>query len=234
VKRVTGSGTINMTQDNGTTWTPITITGSYTQVSIPAQTTTNPVIGFQIVTSGDAIAVDYVMHEEASFPSVSPIYTTTTAVSRSGDSLTYPEAGNASQTVGSAYAEIYRPGEATASATASFLMLQNANGLVLYLSPSSPVTQMKTYDGANVAIATGLTSLQTGQRKRASAWGAGAISVTGDGAAPVSNTFDGTMGDAVSTVSIGAGAGSEPFSYIRNVSLWTRKLSNAELQAKTT
>src|ERR1700721_852290 len=37
VKRLIGSGTVNMTMDNGATWTAVTVTGSWTQVSIPTQ-----------------------------------------------------------------------------------------------------------------------------------------------------------------------------------------------------
>ena len=80
-KRITGTGTVNMTTDGGATWTAITVTGSWARVSIPAQTVTNPSIGFQIVTNGDAIAVDYVQNENGAF-ATSPIYTTTASVTR--------------------------------------------------------------------------------------------------------------------------------------------------------
>jgi hypothetical protein len=86
VKRRTGTGTINMTQDNGTTWTVITVTASWTLVQIPTATTANPICGFRIVTSGDAIDVDYVQHEELTV-STSPIATTTASVARVADQL---------------------------------------------------------------------------------------------------------------------------------------------------
>lgn len=74
VFRGVGTGTVEMTTDGGTTWTPITLAGIgvYVRVQIPAQTVTNPNFGFRIVTSGDAIGVDYVQNETGSFPS-SPI-----------------------------------------------------------------------------------------------------------------------------------------------------------------
>jgi phage-related protein len=59
VKRLIGVGTIQMTQDGGTTWTTVTVTAGWTRVQIPAQTLANPNVGFRIVTSGDKIAVDY-------------------------------------------------------------------------------------------------------------------------------------------------------------------------------
>jgi hypothetical protein len=84
VRRVTGTGTVEMTTDNGTTWTPITLTSSLTRFDLPPQTVTNPVFGFRIVTSGDAIAVDYVQNETGPFAS-SPILTTTAATTRAAD-----------------------------------------------------------------------------------------------------------------------------------------------------
>src|SRR6266550_5827889 len=89
VKRLVGSGTINMTMDNGATWTVITLTANWTRVTIPSQTLANPTIGFRIVTNTDKIAVDYVQNENGAFQS-SAIATTTVAVTRAADSLTLP------------------------------------------------------------------------------------------------------------------------------------------------
>jgi hypothetical protein len=87
VKRITGSGTVSMTTDGGTTWTPITVTGSWTRVSIPPQTVTNPVTGFRLGTNGDEIAVDYADNQNGAFPT-SRIYVTDPAVTRGADSYT--------------------------------------------------------------------------------------------------------------------------------------------------
>jgi len=84
VRRITGSGAIEMTQNGGTTWTAITVTSSWSRVSIPSATVTNPSVGFRIATSGDAIAVDYVQCETGTFVT-SAIETTTAAVTRSAD-----------------------------------------------------------------------------------------------------------------------------------------------------
>jgi hypothetical protein len=69
IKRRTGTGVVNMTQDNGATWTPVTVPAAWgaAPIVIPAATLANPVIGFQIVTSGDAIDVDWVQHELGSY-----------------------------------------------------------------------------------------------------------------------------------------------------------------------
>lgn len=92
IKRLVGSGTIEMTTDNGATWTAVTVTSSWTYVEIPAQTVTNPVCGFRIVTSGDSIAVDVVNNETGvSTPATAsrsnPIITTSATVTRNADDL---------------------------------------------------------------------------------------------------------------------------------------------------
>lgn len=88
IKRKTGTGTINMTQDNGSTWTPVTVTSSWTLVQLSAVTSADPVFGLQIVTSGDAIYVDYFQHELGSYLT-SPI-----SGSRAADSIKLPYSAN--------------------------------------------------------------------------------------------------------------------------------------------
>lgn len=85
VKRLTGAGTVEMTTDNGTTWTAVTVTASWSRVEIPTQTLANPTVGFRIVTSGDAIAIDYVQNEASAVQATSPIATTTVAATRNAD-----------------------------------------------------------------------------------------------------------------------------------------------------
>jgi hypothetical protein len=84
VKRLTGSGTVEMTMDNGATWTAVTVTASWSRVSIPTQTLANPTVGFRLVTSGDAIAVDFVQNENGTF-ATSLILTTTGSAARAAD-----------------------------------------------------------------------------------------------------------------------------------------------------
>ena len=89
IKRIVGTGAIQMTTDGGGTWTTVTITAGWTRVSIPAQTVTNPNFGFRIVTANDAIDVDFVQNETGTFMT-SAIPTTTAAVTRGADLLSYP------------------------------------------------------------------------------------------------------------------------------------------------
>lgn len=91
VKRLVGSGTIQMTTDNGGTWTTVTLTTAWTRVTIPAQTLANPTVGFRLVTSGDKIAVDGVQNETTLLTST--IFTTTVALTRNAEVFTVPYYG---------------------------------------------------------------------------------------------------------------------------------------------
>jgi hypothetical protein len=55
MKRVTGTGDIDMTVDNGVTWVTKTLTSEWTRFSVTDASETNPVFGVRIVTDGDAI-----------------------------------------------------------------------------------------------------------------------------------------------------------------------------------
>jgi len=91
VKRITGTGEIDITQDNGATWTSIPITGAYAFYTLPTATLANPTVGFRIVTNGDAIAVDFVSERTAAFIA-DVIPTTTVTVTQAADSFSIPTA----------------------------------------------------------------------------------------------------------------------------------------------
>lgn len=84
VRRVSGSGTVEMTQNGGSTWTAVAVTGSWSRVGPASATVTNPSVGFRLAASGDVIEVDYVQLENGVFSS-SAIATTFAQVTRAGD-----------------------------------------------------------------------------------------------------------------------------------------------------
>ncbi len=87
MKRLAGSGPIQMSMDNGSTWTAVSTTSSWGPVEIPTQTLANPTVGFRIVTNGDAVAIDFVQNENDNLQRSSPIPTTTGSVTRSADDV---------------------------------------------------------------------------------------------------------------------------------------------------
>ncbi len=229
IKRRTGSGTINMTQDNGATWTVVSPTASWSAVAIPAATLANPIIGFQIVTSGDAIDVDFVMHEEAAFVS-SPIPATTVSVTRNADVLLYPATGNGGDTAGSCYAEVTQP----ASTTGYVVMMSGSANVALFTNVG---TQVRCFDGTNNNAGATYTPSITAPVKIAAAWGqtASTMQTAASGATAAATAFDGTMAFS-GNLHVGSNAGTNQFVFgtIRNVRLYNRALANAQLQAMTT
>jgi hypothetical protein len=65
IKRRTGTGTVEITQNGGTTWTAVTVTSGWTRVATPGASITNPSVGLRIVTSGDAVDVAFFQCEDA-------------------------------------------------------------------------------------------------------------------------------------------------------------------------
>jgi hypothetical protein len=229
VRRKTGTGNVFITLDNDTTRTDITASINSTTYTLvqATQTLANPTVGFKIETSGDAIEVDVCQEETGAFAST-PIPTTTAAVTRNADVLTYTFAGNASASAGACYAEL-------SSLWATSAASQNAIGfstaLVGPLCQSSAVasTAIGCRMGAPIVTKTGLTNMNTGVRKRAASWdGATAQTVTGDGAAVATGAY--TAG-ATTGIGIGCAAdgSSQWFGTIKNVRIWKDKLSNNQL-----
>lgn len=87
IKRITGSGSVQVTLDNGTGWTTVTLGTGWTRVQ-KTQTLANPTIGIRLVTNGDAIDVDCCQLENNSGQRTSPIITTTASVTRTVDLYT--------------------------------------------------------------------------------------------------------------------------------------------------
>lgn len=94
LQRVSGSGTISITQDGGSTYLSVTTTSSWQRFANVPESTLNPEVCVEIGTSGDEIGVDVAQLENTGngntgCQNTSPIVTTTTAVTRSGDSMSY-------------------------------------------------------------------------------------------------------------------------------------------------
>lgn len=81
IKRVTGSGNIDITIDGGLSWTTVqAFTDRWVRVFVTA-TILNPSFGFRLATSGDAVDIDVCQLEAGTVPT-SPIVTTSGAVTR--------------------------------------------------------------------------------------------------------------------------------------------------------
>lgn len=89
VARKTGTGTVEITIDGGTTWIDITssLTASIDNPFVVTQTLANPSIGFRLGTSGDEIEVDMADLEATAYATTPLDHTSSTAL-RNGDALT--------------------------------------------------------------------------------------------------------------------------------------------------
>lgn len=223
VKRLTGSGTINMTMDNGATWTAITVTSNWTVVSVPTQTLANPVVGFQIVTSGDKIAVDFVQNEDGSFGS-SPIPTTTTSATRASDTVTLAGGSGFDTFIKNKNTTLYVDSilNVTAAGRATvYDMIANGGSALIYTNNNN--SQVSAVNGTVSNFDSGAWT--TGA-KCALSYDASNFSIVGN---------NGPVGTSVWVISTDGAIifGTSLFGYIRRVVGWNTRLSDAAIQALT-
>jgi hypothetical protein len=83
LKRITGTGIIQITLD-GVTWSTVELSDTeWRRVSVSG-TVTNPTLGIRMTTSGDSVAMDFAQVEDKGFVT-SPILTTISSATRIGD-----------------------------------------------------------------------------------------------------------------------------------------------------
>jgi hypothetical protein len=224
LKRVSGTGTINISENGGSSWTPCTINStSFTRCFVEASLA-NPSVGIQIVTNGDVIVADFNQNEALAFPT-SPIVTTTTSVARAADAIT--AVGVLSTTLngasGSAYVKSYQFSPAYPMGT---LYLTNRE----ILSISTATNQTNTYNGATNINATSGGADWTVAASAAMGWdGTGRSIVMGNGTvATGASTFSGS-----GTYFVGSSSGSSRFvnGYFNRISVWNARQSDAILKA---
>ena len=144
IKRITGTGTVEVTLDNGSTWQAVTLTASYQKFTVEQAALTDPVVGIRIVTSGDAIDVGNAgCHTAKTINEVrglGPIFTTSAAVST--DATVYGfDIANLDANEGALYLE-FMPSEGAAQSCHQ--MITSLNGRQLYQATIS----MRTFGNA--------------------------------------------------------------------------------------
>lgn len=226
IKRITGTGEIDLAQD-GATWTNITSqinSTTFTRVSLTASQL-NAVFGIRIVTSGDAIDVDFNQFEAGAF-ATSPM--DAAGAVRNQDFLSYPLA-SVRDSQGTCYAEVTREG--VNSGFAPVVGTQSGSGAGnTYLGTLAAGNGSCIYDGATfISSGTGNSMIGSTLRRVASRWGGAAYSAYYENANKASGAYDGSF-DAVS-IAIGIDTTAAIYHYgtIRNVKLWYTQLTDAQI-----
>ena len=226
VKRIAGSGAVSMTTDGGATWTTITVTGSWAQQTIPAQTLANPSAGFKLATSGDAIAVDFVGNELGAFVT-SALQTGASSVTRAPDVVQFTGAA-LSALQGSAGSVIVQSiSEASSSPAAITNVIKGTNSILYRDTTGKTGTTNGTTALLTAAAPTWSSAIRNGL-----AW-----SVFGRSLGYTSSAIA-TDANAVSnsgTLYLGSSTGSAVESgWYQSFGIWDQRLSDATLSTKLT
>lgn len=237
VKRLNGSGTINMTMDNGSTWTAIVPTGTWTKLIIPTQTMANPTVGFRIVTSGDAIAVDFVQNENSGLFSSSPIPTTTVGVTRAADAIQILLSAIAgfSTSVGSMYAQAKTLGALTSQGIAQITKDGN-NAIIMAWGNGSSIPRLRVDSGGSNTFLSDCAAVSADVlTKLGMAWTTNDAASYQDGSQKTTDSSV-TVPSGLTTLYFGAAPGwyGTPDHYLTRFAYWNSRISNAALQATTT
>ena len=230
VKRRTGTGNVYFTRDGGTTWTDITasVGASWTRVKIENSSVLNPSIGFKLATSGDEIDVDCVQ-DEAGASASSPIITTTAAITRNTDALTYQKASNWLDASGTALVSVKLDSSKDLGAANRFIDCSYAQGIFRRPGYASTITGIS--DGTTYTNSATISDLSTAYRKRALSWSSATshFRLAADGTVVIDvATYDGAFGAGPTAI------GTSLYGYIKQVYIWQSALSNADLQVVTT
>ena len=237
VRRVTGTGAIQMTTNGGTNWTTVTISSLYTQVACAAQTVASGTVGFRMAVSGDVIEVDFTQGEVGPV-ATSPIPTTTGTGSRSADvvSVSGAVSGSIGQTEGTMYVEFEHTSNTAERRLIALSDGTGTNRIFIWAINNILYAQIQ---GNSILI---VNPILSGYNKVAFAYQQNGVSgnlfASINGGAVVSGTST-TYPPTINRVAIGnsENAASAVFQWnnrIRAAALYTTRLTNAELATLTT
>jgi hypothetical protein len=236
IRRVTGTGTIQLTTNGGTNWDTVTITSGYTQVTSAARTLASGTVGIRLAASGDVIDVDFTQNELGPVATF-PIETAGSQVTRNADviSLVGAVSGCIGQTQGTVYTEIEltRLGAIRlvfsvniGNTTQNIRLSQAANNTfsVLLVNPSGSATIITT----SAFNTPGIYKLAFGYES-----GNHALYINGNSVGTSDNTTNLPTSSLTQLTLVDPSLGALRGRY-RAIALYTSRLTNAELAALTT
>jgi hypothetical protein len=237
IRRVTGTGAIQLTTNGGTNWTTVTITSGYTQVACDAQTVLNGSVGVRMAVSGDVIEVDFTQGEVGPV-ATSTIPTTTTSATRNADVITLSGAvsGCIGQTEGTIYAEVDAVNWTNLGRIFVVSDGTTLNAISILFNTSNRFRLIIDTGGGSAQADISSSSLSNGVHKIAVAYANNDIAFFVDGVLVGTDT-SATI-PACSQIFLGKIGTSSSTNFmndrIRAVALYSTRLTNAQLQALTT
>ncbi len=224
MKRKAGAGGVQVSADN-TTWTTCAINSTTWTRCTDTRTLTAATyyFGIRIVTSGDNVYA-WGGQMEAGGAASSYIPTTTAAVTRNKDALLLP-ASNLSSTVGTLAVEF----DFNGSLQYERLLgnAADAGAGQIYIQPFGPtvIPNDGTPRTLNVVTAGNVP------QRIGIAWSGTQIKGTTNGGTVAADVFGGNMGfDSSPILGSNTAGGREIFGHLRNLRIWNRAFTDAELQ----
>jgi hypothetical protein len=146
MRRVSGSGAVELTTNGGTNWDAVTLTTGYTQLACTARTVASGTVGIRMIASGDVIEVDFTQGEVGPV-ATSPIPTTTASATRNADVCSVSGvSGYIGQTQGTLYAEFEIRSDTTTRRLFSLSDGTQLNRVFLYYTSNALRAQIQSTD----------------------------------------------------------------------------------------
>jgi hypothetical protein len=229
LRRITGTGTVEITQNGGTNWTAVTLTGDWQRFSIPFASITNPQIGIRIGTSGDVVAVDAAQCEIGTFPT-SPILSEGTALTRQADGGTIAISATDRATL---FTDCFHQAVRSDGVVGAGSNIQIDDGGTSVIrnrliAPPNTTDGLINNSGSAVADFTGGLISLPAAALQAVAYAANDMAYSQNGGAAETDT-SGVLPDLTRVAIIQ----SEAITYLRRLRAYSDRLSNAQLVALT-
>jgi hypothetical protein len=239
MRRVSGTGQIQLTTNGGTNWQTVTLTSAFAPFNSGAQTVASGQVGIRMIASGDVIEVDFTQAEVGPVPT-SPIPTTTAAVSRAADVISASGAlvsGLIGQTEGTIYAEVdVKALQGTVAKTFIDIGATNNRIFIGFTSLASNTIRLQIDTSANPArVDIRSTVSSAGIIKVAAAYQSGNCVLYVNGVAGTVSANDSLSFSTLSSVFIGQTIAGTAFlnDRIRAAALYTTRLTDAQLAELT-